>query len=437
MSAIDSPGAAADAPGLPAPAWEQIRGGRRPEPLSLAAVADVDVAVEGLGGAAALRGSLHAQLLGAGPLEPLLERPMVTDVAVNGDGSVWVDAGAGLVRADVDVGGPDAVRRLAVRLAGLAGRRLDETSPYVDGVLPSGVRLHAILPPLVAGGPHLTLRVPARTAMTLAELDSRSMFPAGWADLLRRLVRRRVAFVVSGGTGVGKTTLLGALLGEAPPAERVIVVEDVRELRVDQPQVVRLEARPPNVEGAGEVALTTLVRQALRMRPDRLVLGEARGAEVRELLAALNTGHEGGCGTLHANSAQDVVARFEALGALAGMSPGAVHAQLVSAVDVVVHVCRRSIDGVVRRRVETVGVLVRGGDGRPQVVEALSTDRPGPGHGPGWPRLAGLLHLPTAPVASVAAATPVASVAAATAVASVAPGTPAWPSVQVPQRGAR
>ncbi len=380
--------------GLPAPAWEQIRGGRRPEPQNLATVAETDVAIDGLGGAAALRGSLQAQLLGAGPLEPLLELPGVTDVAVNGDGSVWVDAGAGLVRVDVDVGGPDAVRRLAVRLAGLAGRRLDENSPYVDGVLPSGVRLHAILPPLVADGPHLTLRIPARSAMTLTELEGRSMFPPDWAGLLRQLVRRRVAFVVSGGTGVGKTTLLGALLGEAPAAERVIVVEDVRELSVDQPQVVRLEARPANVEGAGEVTLTTLVRQALRMRPDRLVLGEARGAEVRELLAALNTGHEGGCGTLHANSAGDVVARFEALGALAGMSPAAVHAQLVSAVDVVVHVGRRVAEGAVRRQVETIGVVVRGPDGRPEVVDALSTDRDGSPRGPGWPRLSALLGTP-------------------------------------------
>ncbi len=199
------------------------------------------------------------------------------------------------------------------------------------------------------------------------------MFPAHWAAVLRRLVRRRVAFVVSGGTGAGKTTLLGALLGEADPGERLVVVEDVRELRVDQAQVVRLEARPPNVEGAGEVTLTTLVRQALRMRPDRLVLGEARGAEVRELLAALNTGHEGGCGTLHANSAADVVARFEALGALAGMAPEAVHAQLVSAVDVVIHLGRRSEDGTVRRRVEAIGVLVRGLDGRPVVLDALSS----------------------------------------------------------------
>jgi len=376
---------------LPAPAWDHIRTGRRPEPENVAVVADADVATEGVGGAAARRGALEAGLLGAGPLEPLLQLHGVTDVVVNGDGSVWLDTGGGLVRADVDLGGPDAVRRLAVRLAGLAGRRLDETSPFVDGVLPSGVRLHAILPPLVAGGPHLTLRVPARTTMSLADLQSRSMFPAGWGEVLVRLVRGRVAFVVSGGTGVGKTTLLGALLGEAAPSERVVVVEDVRELRVDKPQVVRLEARPPNVEGAGEVTLTTLVRQALRMRPDRVVLGEARGAEVRELLAALNTGHEGGCGTVHANSAADVVARFEALGALAGMTPAAVHAQLVSAVDVVVHLGRRTVDGEVQRQVETIGVVVPSRDGRPEVVAALSADA-GPGElGPGWPRLLDVL----------------------------------------------
>jgi pilus assembly protein CpaF len=381
-------------PGLPGPAWEQIRDGRRPEARTLATVAEVDVATAGRGGAAALRGSLEAQLLGAGPLEPLLALPGVSDVAVNGDGSVWVDVGAGLARADVDVGDVEAVRRLAVRLAGLAGRRLDETAPFVDGVLPSGVRLHAILPPLVADGPHVTLRVPARTAMTLVDLDARSMFPPGWAAVLRRMVRRRVAFVVSGGTGAGKTTLLGALLGEASAAERVVVVEDVRELRVDQPQVVRLEARPPNVEGAGEVTLTTLVRQALRMRPDRLVLGEARGAEVRELLAALNTGHEGGCGTLHANSAGDVVARFEALGALAGMAPEAVHAQLTSAVDVVVHLGRRTVAGAVRRRVEAIGVVVRGPGGRPVVVDALTDESSGSVRGPGWEHLLQVLETP-------------------------------------------
>jgi pilus assembly protein CpaF len=159
--------------------------------------------------------------------------------------------------------------------------------------------------------------------------------------------------------------------------------------------VVSLEARPANVEGVGEIPLHHLVRQALRMRPDRLVLGEARGAEVRELLAALNTGHEGGCGTLHANSAGDVVARFEALGALASMSPAAVHAQLVSGVAVVVHVGRRAAGDVVRRQVETVGVVVRGPDGRPEVVDALSTDRAGSPGGPGWPHLLALLGSPT------------------------------------------
>jgi pilus assembly protein CpaF len=392
---------------LPAPAWDHIRTGRRPEPETLARVAEADVAIEGVGGVAARRGALEAGLLGAGPLQALLELPGVTDVAVNGDGSVWLDQGSGLVRADVDLGGADAVRRLAVRLAGLAGRRLDETSPFVDAVLPSGVRLHAILPPLVAGGPHLTLRVPAPVTMNLADLQARAMFPPGWAEVLLRMVRRRVAFVVSGGTGVGKTTLLAALLGEAAPTERIVVVEDVRELQVERPQLVRLEARPPNVEGAGEVTLTTLVRQALRMRPDRVVLGEARGAEVRELLAALNTGHEGGCGTLHANSGADVVARFEALGALAGMTPAAVHAQLVSAVDVVVHVGRRTVAGEVQRHVETIGVVVRGRDGRPEVVAALSVAEAAGGRGPGWPRLLHVLGVSGqggGPLALVAAA---------------------------------
>jgi pilus assembly protein CpaF len=391
---------------LLAPAWDQIRRGRQPDPDVLAAVAGVDVATAGSGGVAARRGQLHAQLLGAGPLEALLDETGVTDVAVNGDGSVWVDRGSGMELVDLEVGGPSELRRLAVRLAGLAGRRLDETAPYVDAVLPSGVRLHAVLPPVVEGGPHLTFRVPSRVTPSLLELTGLGMLPQDWAPVLTALVRRRVSFVVSGGTGVGKTTLLGALLGEAAPSERIVVVEDVRELRVDRPQVVRLEARPPNIEGAGEITLTTLVRQALRMRPDRLVLGEARGPEVRELLTALNTGHEGGCGTVHANSAADVVARFEALGALAGLSLSAVHAQLVSAVDVVIHVRRGASDGSVRREVQSVAVLVRGPQGRPEVHDALSTNRAVSGDaaqstaeargwsGPGWPRLAQLIGWP-------------------------------------------
>ncbi len=373
------------------PVWEQIRQGRRPDPDVVAEVAGSDRATVGAGGAAALRDAMTTRLLGAGPLEPLLDEVGVTDVAVNGDGSVWADRGRGMERVGVDLGDAASVRRLVVRLAGLAGRRLDETAPYVDGLLPSGVRLHAVLPPIVAGGPHLTLRVPARAALTLAELAERGMFPPSWLPLVSALVRRRVSFLVSGGTGAGKTTLLGAMLAATSSAERIVVVEDVRELRVDREQMVSLEARPPNVEGAGEITLTTLVRQALRMRPDRLVLGEARGPEVRELLAALNTGHEGGCGTVHANSAGDVVSRFEALGALAGLDPAAVHAQLVSAVDVVIHLSRRDVGGVLRRELSGMGVLTRGADGRPVVHQALALVEGVGRAGPGWPALRTLL----------------------------------------------
>jgi pilus assembly protein CpaF len=218
------------------------------------------------------------------------------------------------------------------------------------------------------------------------------MLPPEWEPVLRAVVGHRLAFVVSGGTGAGKTTLLAALLGCIDPVERLLVVEDVRELTVDHPHLVRLEARPANVEGMGEVTLTTLVRQALRMRPDRIVVGEVRGAEVRELLAALNTGHEGGCGTVHANAPADVVARFEALGALAGLTPEAVRAQLSAAIDVVVHVTRDH--GL--RRLASVAVLFRR-DGNPCIVPALEWD--GPRHAPrcvaGWPALAARLGLGT------------------------------------------
>jgi pilus assembly protein CpaF len=210
------------------------------------------------------------------------------------------------------------------------------------------------------------------------------MFSAETGLLLRRLVERRVSLLVTGGTGTGKTTLLGGLLAEVPAHERVVLVEDVRELAVDHPHVVRLQGRAANVEGRGEVTLVDLVRQALRMRPDRLVVGEVRGAEVRELLAALNTGHEGGCGTVHANSPEDVVARFEALGALAGLSRAAVHAQFASAVQAVVHV-RRAPSG---RTVESVSVLDRR-DGVLSVAPALRCARGE--RGPGWPSLAALL----------------------------------------------
>ncbi|NMM24782.1 MAG: TadA family conjugal transfer-associated ATPase [Phycicoccus sp.] len=370
--------------------WAQIRQGRSPTPILVAQVLDGEAVVLGEAGVLRARTELAALVLGAGPLEPLLADPQVTDVLVNAGSGVWVDRGDGLSRADCEVGDEPAVRRLAVRLAGIAGRRLDDTSPYVDGLLPGGVRLHAILPPIAVEGSHISLRVPRRVAPSLVELSRWGTFSTGWLRVLEALVSRRSSFVVSGGTGSGKTTLLGALLGEVDAGERLVIVEDVRELAINHPHVVRLQSRPANVEGRGEIGLTSLVRQSLRMRPDRLVVGEVRGAEVREMLAALNTGHEGGCGTVHANTAADVVARFEALGALADLAPAAVHAQLLSAVQVVVHVRRSSG----RRVVDTVAVLARGAEGRPQVESALGRGAAGETViGPGWPALALLLNL--------------------------------------------
>lgn len=328
-------------------------------------------------------------LTALGPLGPLLEDRHVTDLLVNGADGVWVDRGDGVESADVTLQDGRSVRRLAVRLAALAGARLDEACPWVDGLLPGGVRLHALLPPLVEGGAHLSLRVPRRSVPGLADLRAWGAFDAVGETVLRAVVTARVSFVVSGGTGSGKTTLLAALLGLVPLHERVVVVEDVRELRVEHPHVVHLQGRAANVEGRGEVRLTTLVRQSLRMRPDRVVVGEVRGAEVRELMSALNTGHEGGCGTVHANAAADVVSRFEALGALADLSPAAVHAQLASAIQVILHVDRRE-DG---RRLREVAMLRRGADGRVRCETALTGGPGGWRRGPAWDPLVERLGL--------------------------------------------
>lgn len=372
--------------------WRQVRAGRGPSEEGVAEVARTQVGRLGEEGAAGLREELHRSVLGLGPLQDLLGDDTVTDILVNGAGGVWVDAGEGLHRADGLPLGEESVRRLAVRLAALAGKRLDDANPAVDGLLPGGIRLHAVLPPLVEGGAHLSLRVPRRLTPDLNELRRLGMFPAGVASVLTDVVRRRLAFIVTGGTGTGKTTLLGAMLGRVAHDERIVVVEDVRELAVRHPHVVRLQGRPPNIEGQGEITLTTLVRQSLRMRPDRLVVGEVRGPEVRELLAALNTGHEGGCGTVHANASADVLSRFEALGALAGLGPPAVHAQVGSALDVVVHLGR---DGG-RRSVREVALLTKGDDGRVRVQSALTMQPPGnladPVRGSGWPELAGRLE---------------------------------------------
>jgi secretion/DNA translocation related ATPase len=298
------------------------------------------------------------ELAGAGPLEPLLRSPDVTDVLVNGPDQVWIDRGSGLERCTVRFPDDDAVRRLAVRLAAAAGRRLDDAAPWVDVGLPDGTRLHAVLPPVSGSGTCLSLRVLRRRSLELEALSAAGALPGASGPLLRAVVQHRVAFLVTGGTGSGKTTLLSALLGAVDQAERIVTCEDAPELTPRHPHVVRLVTRPPNVEGIGAVTLRDLVRQALRMRPDRLVVGEVRGAEVADLLAALNTGHDGGCGTLHANRPAEVPARLEALGVAAGLDRQAVHSQAAAALAVVVHL-RRTPAG---RRVEEVGVLRRAGD---------------------------------------------------------------------------
>jgi pilus assembly protein CpaF len=284
--------------------------------------------------------ALRRESAGAGPLEPLLALRGVTDVLVNGPQQVFVDRGAGLEQVDSPFEDESDVRRLAVRLAAVVGRRLDEGCPFVDARMPNGTRVHAVLGVLTDVGTCLSLRVPARTSLTLDDWVANRTLHARAADLLDRLVQVRAAFLISGGTGSGKTTLLATMLGLVEPSHRIVVVEDSRELAPAHPHVVRLEARPANAEGAGAVGLSALVRQALRMRPDRLVVGEVRGAELADLLTALNTGHEGGCGTVHANSAADVPARLEALAALGGMPRHALHAQAAAAIDLLVHIIR-------------------------------------------------------------------------------------------------
>jgi pilus assembly protein CpaF len=336
---------------------------------------------------------VKAALWGLGPLQPLVESPGATDVLVNGPEEVWVDRGEGLVRVHCPLGTEEDVRALAVRLAAGTGRRLDEASPWVDARLDRGVRLHAVIPPLSPAGTLISLRMLRREPFDLPALVQAGCVPPSWAEVLTALVSSRAAFLISGGTGAGKTTLLATLLSLAPPAERLVLVEDVGELRPRHPHIVRLEARHANVEGRGAVTLEDLVRQALRMRPDRLVVGECRGPEVRDLLAALNTGHAGGCGTVHANAAVDVPARLEALGALAGLSGPAIRAQVVAALDAIVHVERL---GSLRRVVE-IATVERSDSGELSLRPALTASRrvpDDPGRpGPGWPALARRLGL--------------------------------------------
>lgn len=310
-------------------------------------------------------------LYGAGPLQKLLETPGVTDVLVNGPRSVWIDRGSGLERLDLDLGGEAQIRALAVRLAAAAGRRLDDAQPAVDARLQDGVRLHAILPPLSPGGAVLSLRVPGAKSLSICDLEAAGTIDARARAILEAVIARRVSFLVTGATGSGKTTLLSALLTLVPPDERLVIIEEAQELNPRHPHVVHLQSRASNTEGAGEVGLEDLVRHSLRMRPDRIILGECRGAEVREMFTAFNTGHEGGGTTLHANSLTDVATRISALGALAGMDRFATAAQAASALKVVIHVERLRP----QRRVTDIGILCNSESGVLEVRPAWTFAR--------------------------------------------------------------
>ncbi|MBD2762199.1 TadA family conjugal transfer-associated ATPase [Kocuria sp. cx-116] len=353
-----------------------------------------------LGAVGSIRAVQHirAELTGLGPLEPLLPTTGLSDVYVNGHENVFIETLGGVQRVPSPFTAEADVRALAVRLITAAGRRLDDANPCVDVQTATGLRVHAVIPPVSTSGTLLSIRFRAPQRLSLSDLVLRGAMHPFMADVLCSAMRAGANLMISGATGSGKTTVLSALLSQSRPSERLVLIEDAAELDPDHPHVVGLQARHDNVEGSGGVDLAELVRQALRMRPDRLVVGECRGAEVRELLTALNTGHAG-AGTVHANSAQAVPARLAALGSLAGMNREAVDLQAFSALDLIAHVSR----GPQGRRLETLCTLELS-SGRLSTRSALTCVDGEPVKGPGWPRVAQLLSSATTHVRAPEAA---------------------------------
>ena len=313
-------------------------------------------------GTAQLLGNLAAmnsQLSGFGPhLAALLQDPQVTDVLINGPQQVWVDSGRGLCKTKLNFGSPANLRSLAVRLAGAAGKRLDDAAPIADGTLPGGIRLHAVLPPLASPYPVISLRCPRAKGLNFTQSVESGTVSTALAPVVTALISRRASCFISGSTGSGKTTLLSALLELVPPNQRIVCIEEVSELFPSHPHLVHLQERSANVQGVGAVPMSTLVRAAMRMRPDRIVLGECRGSEVREVLSAMNTGHEGTWATVHANAVTEVPARLVALGALALMPESTVGAQVIAGVDAFLQIRRLTERGSTRRYISEVGVPI-------------------------------------------------------------------------------
>ena len=306
---------------------------------------------------------------GLGPLEPLLADPAVDEVMVNGAGAVYVERRGRIKATEVAFGSDAELLHAIERILAPLGRRVDEASPLCDARLADGSRVNVVVPPLSLSGPCLTIRRFRRQGFSLRDLVANATMPAPAAELLAVAVASRASVLVSGGTGSGKTTTLNALSGAIPAGERIVTIEDAAELSLRQDHVVRLEARPPNLEGRGEVTIRQLVRNALRMRPDRIVVGEVRGAEALDLLQALNTGHDGSLSTVHANSPEDALRRIETLALMAdvGLPHAAIREQVAGAVDLVVHQVRRR-DG--SRVVTSVAEVVRvaGGAGTRELL---------------------------------------------------------------------
>ena len=324
--------------------------------------------------------TLRDELVGMGPLQVFVEQPGVTDVLVDGRRRVWTDGAQGLIDTGRRLESEDQVRGLARRLIALSGGRLDEGHPCADGRW-GDCRIHAVIPPVAVGGTMISVRVARGAESSLEDLAGQWDHASEWLELVRGVVSSRMNVLISGATGSGKTSLLAAMLSECPDGERIVVVEDTTEMLPEHPHVVHLQGRPGNVEGAGRVGMGHLVRETLRMRPDRLIVGECRGEELRDFLAAMNTGHQGAAGTVHANSAESVPARLAAMGALAGMSPESVALQAAAALDVVIHVERTGA-----RRMPVAASTVHHRDGRLQMTPALRRGAH-QRRGPGWAEL--------------------------------------------------
>ena len=324
--------------------------------------------------------SLYAQIVGLGPLQPLIEDAGVSEIMVNGPSQVYVERAGRLQRTGVRFRDDREILELIERIVAPLGRRIYESSPMVDARLRDGSRVNAIIPPLALRGPSLTIRKFPEHALTVDDLERLGSLSGGMIELLRAAVRGRLNIVVSGGTASGKTTLLNSLSAFIPEGERIVTIEDAAELRLQQDHVVSLETRPANLEGRGEVTIRQLVRNALRMRPDRIVVGEVRAGEALDMLQAMNTGHDGSLTTVHANAPRDVLSRIETMVLMAGfeLPVRAIREQIASALDLIVH-AQRMRDG--SRRVTHI-TEVQGMEGEVIVLQDLFRYRPGDGFAP-------------------------------------------------------